>query len=74
MQHSHQLKGVGFVGLGAMGRPMLSHLARKLPEDSHILVYDVVQQMVDDACAEFPGKVSKGKSAKDVAKQVVCWT
>ncbi|KNG51655.1 c2h2 type zinc finger domain-containing protein [Stemphylium lycopersici] len=53
-----------------MGRPMLSHLARKLPGDSHILVYDVVEQVVDDVCAEFPEKVSKGKSAKDIAEQV----
>ena len=50
---------------------MLSHLANKLPEESRIWVYDVVEQMVDDACAEFPGRVLKAKSAKDVAQQVV---
>jgi hypothetical protein len=27
--------------------------------------------MVDDACAEFPDRVLKAKSAKDVAEQVV---
>lgn len=53
---------------------MLSHLARKLPEDSRIWVYDVVEQAVDDVCAEFPNKVFKGKNAKDVAQQAVCWT
>ncbi|KAL6160909.1 hypothetical protein ACJQWK_09155 [Exserohilum turcicum] len=48
---------------------MMSHLARKLPEDSRIWVYDVVEQAVDDACAEFPNRVLKGRSAKDVAQQ-----
>jgi 3-hydroxyisobutyrate dehydrogenase len=71
MAHSYDFKRLGFIGLGAMGKPMLSHLANKLPQDSRIWVYDVVEQMVDDACAEFPGRVLKAKSAKDVAEQVV---
>jgi 3-hydroxyisobutyrate dehydrogenase len=71
MAHSYDFKRLGFIGLGAMGRPMLSHLANKLPQDSRIWVYDVVEQMVDDACAEFPDRVLKAKSAKDVAEQVV---
>jgi len=70
MTHSHEFRKLGFIGLGAMGKPMLSHLANKLPEESRIWVYDVVEQMVDDACAEFPGRVLKAKSAKDVAQQV----
>ncbi|KAI4625465.1 hypothetical protein J4E80_002596 [Alternaria sp. BMP 0032] len=70
MTHSHEFGKLGFIGLGAMGKPMLSHLANKLPEESRIWVYDVVEQMVDDACAEFPGRVLKAKSAKDVAQQV----
>jgi 3-hydroxyisobutyrate dehydrogenase len=71
MPDSHDFKRLGFIGLGAMGKPMLSHLANKLPQESHIWVYDVVEQMVDDACAEFPGRVLKAKSAKHVAQQVV---
>ncbi|KAI4949040.1 hypothetical protein J4E91_005503 [Alternaria rosae] len=70
MTHSHEFGKLGFIGLGAMGKPMLSHLANKLPQESRIWVYDVVEQMVDDACAEFPGRVLKAKSAKDVAQQV----
>jgi 3-hydroxyisobutyrate dehydrogenase len=71
MSHPYDFRRLGFIGLGAMGKPMLTHLANKLPQDSQIWVYDVVEQMVDDACAEFPGRVLKAKSAKDVAQQVV---
>ncbi|KAJ6200123.1 6-phosphogluconate dehydrogenase [Bipolaris maydis] len=69
MPRPYEFSNLGFIGLGAMGAPMLSHLARKLPEDSRIWVYDVVEQAVDDVCAEFPNKVFKGKNAKDVAQQ-----
>ncbi|USP78951.1 3-hydroxyisobutyrate dehydrogenase, mitochondrial [Curvularia clavata] len=69
MPQSYEFKNFGFIGLGAMGEPMLSHLARKLPEDSRIWAYDVVERTVDDVCAKFPNRVLKGKSAKDVAQQ-----
>lgn len=72
MAQSYEFKTLGFIGLGAMGEPMLSHLATKLPEDSRLWVYDVVEQAVDDVCAKFPNRVVKGKSAKDVAQQAVC--
>lgn len=72
MPQPYEFSKLGFIGLGAMGAPMLSHLARKLPKDSRIWVHDVVEQVVDDICAEFPNKVLKGKNAKDVAQQAVC--
>lgn len=72
MPQPYDFNKLGFIGLGAMGAPMLSHLAKKLPEDSRIWVYDVVEQAVDDICAEFPNRVLKGKNAKDVAQQAVC--
>jgi 3-hydroxyisobutyrate dehydrogenase-like beta-hydroxyacid dehydrogenase len=71
MESSYGFEKLGFIGLGAMGRPMVSHLARKLPSESRIWVYDVVEKVVDELCAEFPEKVVKGKNAKDVAQQVV---
>jgi 3-hydroxyisobutyrate dehydrogenase-like beta-hydroxyacid dehydrogenase len=71
MESSHGFRKLGFIGLGAMGRPMVSHLARKLPSESRIWVYDVVEKVIDELCAEFPDKVVKGKNAKDVAQQVV---
>ncbi|CZR54236.1 related to 3-hydroxyisobutyrate dehydrogenase [Phialocephala subalpina] len=60
---------VGFIGLGAMGRPMAGHLASKLPSQTRIYVYDVVESVVDEVCKEFPDKVLKGSSAKDVAEK-----
>jgi 3-hydroxyisobutyrate dehydrogenase len=71
MSKINEFEKLGFIGLGAMGKPMLSHLARKLPPESRIWVYDVVELMVDEACAEFPDRVLKGSSARDVATQVV---
>jgi 3-hydroxyisobutyrate dehydrogenase-like beta-hydroxyacid dehydrogenase len=71
MVSTNDFEKLGFIGLGAMGKPMVSHLANKLPPDSRIWVYDVVQQVVDDLCAEFPERILRGSSAKDVAEQVV---
>lgn len=71
MVSTHGFEKLGFIGLGAMGKPMVSHLANKLPPDSRIWIYDVVQQVVDDLCAEFPGRIVEGASAKDVAQNVV---
>ncbi|UPX20238.1 3-hydroxyisobutyrate dehydrogenase [Ascochyta rabiei] len=53
-----------------MGKPMLEHLANKLPKESRIWVFDVVEQVVDEVCAAYPDRVFKGKSAKDVAQHV----
>ncbi|KAF2133761.1 hypothetical protein P153DRAFT_392415 [Dothidotthia symphoricarpi CBS 119687] len=65
-----EFKTVGFIGLGAMGRPMLAHLANKLPRESHIWIFDVLEQAVDELCADYPDKVSKAMSARDVADKV----
>lgn len=72
MAHTYEFKKLGFIGLGAMGRPMLEHLANKLPSESRIWVYDVFEKVVDELCSQYPDRVLKGKSAKDVAQQVVC--
>ncbi|KAF8857442.1 hypothetical protein BDZ45DRAFT_652783 [Acephala macrosclerotiorum] len=60
---------IGFIGLGAMGRPMAGHLANKLSAQTKIYVYDVVEYIVDDICKEFPEKALKGSNAKDVAER-----
>ena len=73
MAQSFDFEKVGFIGLGAMGKPMVTHLANKLPSNSRIWVYDVVEKAMDDMCAEFPEKIVKGKNAKDVAQQVVSY-
>ncbi|KAF1950474.1 3-hydroxyisobutyrate dehydrogenase mitochondrial precursor [Byssothecium circinans] len=70
MNESPQFKTLGFIGLGAMGKPMLVHLANKLSPESRIFVFDVVEQAIDEMCTQFPNRVFKGKSARDVAGQV----
>ncbi|RFU25124.1 hypothetical protein B7463_g11211, partial [Scytalidium lignicola] len=59
---------LGFIGLGAMGKPMARHLANKLPQGTRIHVFDVVQTVVDEFCAEFPERIIKGANAKEVAE------
>lgn len=71
MAHLSDFQKLGFVGLGAMGKPMATHLANKLPPESQIWVYDVVEKVVNDMCAEFPGRIVKGHSATDVAQHAV---
>jgi 3-hydroxyisobutyrate dehydrogenase-like beta-hydroxyacid dehydrogenase len=68
---SFEYRSVGFIGLGAMGKPMAGHLANKLPPETLIYVFDVVQAAVDELCAEFPNKVVKSSNAKDVAEKSV---
>lgn len=64
-------KTIGFIGLGAMGKPMLTHLANKLPIESRLYVFDVVEAVVDEMVSQFPDRVIKASSAKSVAEQVV---
>lgn len=72
MADSADFRTLGFIGLGAMGKPMLEHLANKLPRESRLWVYDVVEQVVDDVCAAFPDRVYRATSAANVAQHVVC--
>lgn len=71
MAESPEFMTLGFIGLGAMGKPMLEHLAKKLHEESRIWVYDVIEQLVDEVCTAFPNRVFKGVSARDVAEHTV---
>jgi 3-hydroxyisobutyrate/3-hydroxypropionate dehydrogenase len=68
---SFEYRSVGFIGLGAMGKPMVRHLAKKLPPDTVIYVFDVVQAAVDELCTEFPDRVVKRANAKEVAEKSV---
>ena len=71
MTEPSEFKTLGFIGLGAMGKPMLEHLANKLPKESRIWVYDVVEEVMDEVCEAFPNRVLKATSAADVAQYVV---
>jgi 3-hydroxyisobutyrate dehydrogenase len=71
MAEALEFRTLGFIGLGAMGKPMLVHLANKLPAESRLYVFDVVEKVVDEVCADFPDRVVKCTSARDVAQKVV---
>ncbi|KAK0109376.1 hypothetical protein ONS96_003191 [Cadophora gregata f. sp. sojae] len=66
---SESYESIGFIGLGAMGLPMARHLANKLPQDTLIYVFDVADEVMNTFSAEYPKKIVKCGSAKDVAKQ-----
>ncbi|KAF2475337.1 3-hydroxyisobutyrate dehydrogenase mitochondrial precursor [Lindgomyces ingoldianus] len=69
-----KFKTLGFIGLGAMGKPMVVHLANKLPPESRIYVFDVVAQVMDELCAQFPDRIRKASSARDVAQREIVVT
>jgi len=71
---SFQYKSLGFIGLGAMGKPMATHLAKKLPQETLIHVFDVVSEAVEALCTEFPNRVIKSASSKEVAEKSVSET
>lgn len=68
MADSFDFQNVGFIGLGAMGKPMLVHLANKLPAESRIHVFDVAEEAINQVCSQFPEKVIGSSSAKHVAE------
>ncbi|KAI9703417.1 MAG: hypothetical protein M1820_005889 [Bogoriella megaspora] len=59
---------IGFIGLGAMGIPMVGNLLRKLPDSCKILVYDVSKE----AMAKVAGGNSRVRicgNSKEVAEE-----
>jgi 3-hydroxyisobutyrate dehydrogenase len=43
-----EYKFVGFIGLGAIGKPIAGHLANKLPAKTTIYGFDVVETTIDE--------------------------
>lgn len=68
-----EFRAVGFIGLGAMGVPMVRHLADKLPAEVPIYVFDIVQSVVDELPTQYKGKIFGANNARDVAAKSV-WT
>ncbi|KAK0629396.1 6-phosphogluconate dehydrogenase [Bombardia bombarda] len=60
---------VGFIGLGAMGNPMVVNLVHKLAPGSKIYVHDVVAYFVDDLCTSYPNSIVKCVNAKEVTER-----
>ncbi|PLB36958.1 putative 3-hydroxyisobutyrate dehydrogenase [Aspergillus candidus] len=58
---------VGFIGLGAMGKHMVEHLATKLPNDSSVFVYDISSPPIDELVGRYPGKIVRNTSPRNVA-------
>lgn len=72
--HEGLPKLVGFIGLGAMGKPMATNLAKMLPPGSQMFVHDVVDAPVQESFMSFPDTVVRCASAKEVAdKSVSSW-
>ena len=65
------ISGLGFVGLGAMGLPMARHLAAKLPDNIQVFVFDINPSSVEELYDQYPHRVVKCASAKQVADRSV---
>ncbi|KAL3443405.1 NAD binding domain of 6-phosphogluconate dehydrogenase-domain-containing protein [Aspergillus insuetus] len=61
-----KITSLGFIGLGAMGKPMAAQLATKLPATVQLIVYDIVDTAVQDLATRYPSKVLAGESPVDV--------
>ncbi|KAJ4002739.1 hypothetical protein NW752_009391 [Fusarium irregulare] len=59
----------GFIGLGQMGLPMASNLARHLSDADHLNVFDISTASMQQISNEFPATVSICSSAKDIAEK-----
>ncbi|CAI6227867.1 unnamed protein product [Periconia digitata] len=68
MDEQADFKTVGFIGLGAMGKPMLMNLVNKLPSESQFFVFDVCEPAMDEICKQFPDQVFRRASPKHVAE------
>lgn len=66
-----ELLDVGFVGLGAMGMPMVENLAKKLPDKARIFVHDVEQDLVNSVVSQYPGRFVACSNARSVAEASV---
>jgi len=64
-------RSIGFVGLGAMGKPMVVNLAKKAPPGSHIHVHDVVDTAAKELYDLFPNTIVKCSNAREVAEKSV---
>ena len=70
INHNSLPSSVGFIGLGAMGRPMVANLAAQLPASSNIYVHDVVPSAADEVrklCASLSVTIINCPNAKEVA-------
>ncbi|KAL3478039.1 NAD binding domain of 6-phosphogluconate dehydrogenase-domain-containing protein [Aspergillus californicus] len=60
---------VGFIGLGAMGKHMAEQLAKKLPENARVSVFDVAKSPIEELVGKYPGKIVGCTSPRNVAER-----
>ncbi|KAK4230303.1 6-phosphogluconate dehydrogenase [Podospora fimiseda] len=70
---------IGFIGLGAMGKPMATNLAKHFTKTLNpvfkLHIYDIVSAPLDDLYSSFPNLIIKCTSPRDVAsKSTVIFT
>lgn len=64
---------VGFIGLGAMGFPMVENLVKKLPPVAKVFVFDVSEEALQRiANNQAEGRVHICGSSREVAESAVC--
>ena len=71
MGSNFHFETVGFIGLGAMGKPMARNLIEKLPTGSRIYLFDVVATGVHELCESHPKKCCQCSSPQEVAEKSV---
>ncbi|KAG0650786.1 3-hydroxyisobutyrate [Hyphodiscus hymeniophilus] len=59
----------GFIGLGVMGFGMAQNLRAKLPEESTLVICEIVEKRRDQFMAETQGLLKVASSPKEVAEQ-----
>ena len=64
-------KRFGFIGLGAMGKPMVENLVNKLSEVTRISVYDVDENVIDEVHSQYSDRIIKAQSSKKVTEESV---
>ena len=65
-------KSIGFIGLGLMGVPMVENVIKKTNSNVRIYVNDVVEDPVKYLCDQYPDRVEKCETAKNIADKSVC--
>lgn len=63
--------GIGFIGLGTMGYPMVENLVKKLPPSVQVYVFDVVNDSMMKLASENKDKVYACRHPKEVANNSV---
>ncbi|KAL4892220.1 NAD binding domain of 6-phosphogluconate dehydrogenase-domain-containing protein [Aspergillus ambiguus] len=60
---------IGFIGLGAMGRPMAQQLLAKIPNSTQLYIFDIVEEVMDEFVALNPSKAIAAESPRHVAER-----